>query len=342
MKTTLDTSGKQIQRQAAKWLALRQACGFTTAEHATFAEWRNSDSRHAEIFEEVEAAWGALDQLARYPHSADVAANPDLLRPARMKARIFVFPKLAVAAAAAIALTATVIWKPWAGSDSSRRQSAAAVESRILRLPDGSVAELNVGARVVEQFAPTERRVWLMAGEAHFTVAKNPDRPFIVQANGVAVRAVGTAFDVRLASSTVEVLVTEGIVQVQPPAGPSATALETPTVLTVGQRTVVSTLPQAAAPVVETVPSSVVGQTLAWQTSRFIFDNMPLSEVVERFNRSGAKTILVVDDPRLATMKFSGRVRAASVDDFVEVLESTFGVSAERRGDGRIVLRKAR
>jgi transmembrane sensor len=113
-------------------------------------------------------------------------------------------------------------------------------------------------------------------------------------------------------------------------------------VLTVGQKTVVSTAPQATAPVVETVSPTVVDQTLAWQTSRFIFDNMPLSEVVERFNHSGAKTLLVVDDPRLATMKFSGRARAASIDSFVEVLESNFGVAAERREDGRIVLRKAR
>lgn len=94
MKTTLDSSGKQIQRQAAEWLALRQARGFTIAERASFAAWRDSDSRHAEIFRDVEAAWGALDQLARYPHSADVAADPDLLRPAQMKTRLFAFPRL--------------------------------------------------------------------------------------------------------------------------------------------------------------------------------------------------------------------------------------------------------
>ena len=52
------------------------------------------------------------------------------------------------------------------------------------------------------------------SGEAYFTVAKNPGRPFVVAAGGVGVRAVGTAFNVRLDSDAVEVLVTEGRVQV--------------------------------------------------------------------------------------------------------------------------------
>jgi transmembrane sensor len=45
-------------------------------------------------------------------------------------------------------------------------------------------------------------------------VTKDPVRPFIVMAAGVAVRAVGTAFNVKLDSTAVEVLVTEGMVAV--------------------------------------------------------------------------------------------------------------------------------
>jgi hypothetical protein len=35
-------------------------------------------------------------------------------------------------------------------------------------------------------------------------------------------------------------------------------------------------------------------------------------------------------------------VRAANVENFVEVLETTFGIAAERRSDGEILLRRAR
>ena len=162
-----------------------------------------------------------------------------------------------------------------------------------------------------------------------------------VEANGVAVRAVGTAFDVRLVGASVEVLVTEGTVQVHPPVATSAAGSAPTAVVNEGQKTVVSTRSQNTAPVVESVPSTVLDQALAWQSSRFVFDAMPLADVVERFNRSGTNTVLVLDDPGLAALKFSGRLRAAPVDRFVEVLEANFGIRAERRSDGRIILRRA-
>src|SRR5581483_9214616 len=81
-------------------------------------------------------------------------------------------------------------------------------------LADGSVVELNGNTQVQVAYSPAERRVRLVQGEAHFTVAKNKRRPFWVEAQGVSVRAVGTAFNVRLDPQRVDVLVTEGRVPV--------------------------------------------------------------------------------------------------------------------------------
>jgi transmembrane sensor len=65
------------------------------------------------------------------------------------------------------------------------------------------------------------RRVILQRGEAHFEVTKNPQRPFLVTAAGIDIRAVGTAFGVQLGTTAVEVLVTEGRVSVEKSAGSS-------------------------------------------------------------------------------------------------------------------------
>lgn len=88
-------------------------------------------------------------------------------------------------------------------------------------LPDGSWVDLNVGADIAVEFTAGgagARRVVLRRGEAHFTVAKDAARPFVVEAGGVAVRAVGTAFSVQRGGAGVEVLVTEGRVAVAPAA----------------------------------------------------------------------------------------------------------------------------
>lgn len=82
-------------------------------------------------------------------------------------------------------------------------------------LPDQSVIELKGGAVVRVAYSDSERRVELVRGEAHFQVAKNPGRPFVVAAGALEVKAVGTAFAVQLAPAAVEVLVTEGRVALQ-------------------------------------------------------------------------------------------------------------------------------
>jgi transmembrane sensor len=199
-------------------------------------------------------------------------------------------------------------------------------------------------------------------GEAHFEVAKNSLRPFIVEADSVSVRAVGTAFNVRMEATGVDVLVTEGKVGVTtavgqpawaPAGGPSgnndaSAALGPGLILVAGQRTAVPTTPAPGGLpqlVVEVLTQHQIDRALAWQSSRLVFDAMPLSEVVARFNRSAAEqdgptaVRLRVSGAELAAMRISGRVRYDSVENFVEVLEKDFDIAAERRGS-EIILRK--
>ncbi|MES2694844.1 MAG: hypothetical protein V4773_15330, partial [Verrucomicrobiota bacterium] len=115
-------------------------------------------------------------------------------------------------------------------------------------------------------------------------------------------------------------------------------------VLEVYQRVLVplAAAPTAAAPAVETLAAPEVNRVLAWQTSRIVFENLPLADVVARFktkiNVPGALRVTITD-PRLAALRISGRVRADDIEALVEVLETSFGVAADRRPDGEVVLR---
>lgn len=64
-------------------------------------------------------------------------------------------------------------------------------------LADGTVISLNSGSRLEYPiaFGKDERRVRL-EGEAMFSVAKDPDKPFIVEADPCTVEALGTRFNV--------------------------------------------------------------------------------------------------------------------------------------------------
>jgi transmembrane sensor len=345
----LDAAGKAIQRQAAEWLALRQAENFSPVQQAAFADWIARDPRHAAMFAEVESAWGRFDRLAVYPHSVDTAPDPDLLAPRSRRSRRFSGWAPAVLAAAAL-VTAGIFWlgAPFT-SDNGALSALAGNEPQFMQLPDGSSVELNAGSRVSVHFTAAQRRLKLVHGEAHFRVTKDQAREFIVEADGVAVRAVGTAFNVRLQEEEVEVIVTEGSVRVAPPARALApvkpSRSENVATLSAGQRTILSAAALAAdfPPLVETLDPTEIDRALAWQTSRFNFDATPLSEVVSRLNRHSAGRSglprLVIHDAHLGGLLVSGRVGNDNIESFVEALEISFGVVADRRANGEIVLR---
>jgi transmembrane sensor len=331
-----------IRRRAAEWLALREARGFTTAEHAEFADWLAADARHRSAFAEIAAGWSRFDALAQYPHSADAAPDPDLLAPRRDRSRAgWLVP---LAAAAAIALGAFAGWSRWSQAPLAPAAATLAASPNLQRLPDGSLVELNAGAEVTPAFTPQERRVRLVRGEAHFTVAPDREHPFVVEAGGVTLRALGTAFNVRLDPAEVVVLVTHGLVKVTPPpeANAGAAAAEEIPVLTARDRVAV---PRHAAPAtapiaVEKLAMADVDRALAWQSRHITLEQVPLSDVLAQFRRSAhAMPRVTIEGEALKQLRISGRVRTDDLEGLIEVLETSFGVAAERHGAEEIVLR---
>jgi len=219
-------------------------------------------------------------------------------------------------------------------------EQTARLERVIVRQPgreiltDGSVVELRAQARIRTDFSVQTRWLVLERGEAHFQVAKTPDRPFVVEANGVHVRAVGTAFAVRPDGPLVEVIVTEGRVAVELPAGDSAG--RTLATLDAGSRVVVNTRARTA--VVTEIPSGQLNEVLAWRIPRLEFTDTRLSEVIEAFNRHNAGRLELADDAD-AGLRLSGIIRADNTEALLQLLESTYGIKGERRGQD-VVLRR--
>ncbi len=325
-----------IAAAAAQWLARRDR-GLTAADQDEYLQWLSSDPRHGETLARLEKTWGILDGLAEWRPEHSAQPNPDLLARPRWARRIVFASVLAgLAAAAAVAF----VLVPRATEPTSAPANVVHVipQPERLALSDGSVVELNHGGKIETDFTPGERRVRLVRGEAHFTVAKNPLRPFIVEAGSVAVRAVGTAFDVRRDTAAVAVLVTEGKVQVERHAAPAAPAVATP--LVAGERVVVETTAPRA-PVVTTLSSAEIERALVWQGVRLEFENLPLSEVVAEFNIRNSAQIAVAD-PETGALRVGGSFRADNVDGFVRLLAVSFGVKSERRDDGVLLLRRSR
>ncbi|PKQ69544.1 FecR family protein [Labilibaculum manganireducens] len=83
-----------------------------------------------------------------------------------------------------------------------------------ITLADGSIVTLNGKSELVYErlFAGKERRVKL-TGEAFFSIAKNPAKPFIISVGNAEIKVLGTSFNVNASNKHVEVLVESGKVQ---------------------------------------------------------------------------------------------------------------------------------
>lgn len=247
-----------------------------------------------------------------------------------------------------------------AGSDivslgSTRSRSSAVVSLPAKRiLPDGSVVELRDGTDIAVNFTDTLRRVTLLRGEAHFDVRENAKRPFVVAAQDVEARAVGTAFAVRLSGSSVEVLVTAGRVAVgkqAPPAAPtpasnrSATlppAASSPGLVLVeaGNRVVIELAARVTTPPpVQPVAPPEMAEKLSWRVPRLDFSSTPLVDVIAMFNQYSRARVNLAD-PALGSLQLSGVLRADNADSLLQLLKIEFGIEADRRGENEIVLHR--
>ena len=332
---------ERIEATAAAWLAESDS-GLTPDRAREFARWRAADPRHEAAAFRLEQTWALLQPLREFRPSAHVHPDRNLLVPERRPpGRRFGWAVAGVAAVLALAFLA--LWRP-RGPDASAAaaRSYVTVEDGFQRvaLVDGSVVELNANSKVEVDYTPAERRVRLIAGEAHFSVAKNRARPFIVEAGRTTVRAVGTKFDVRWDERAVDVLVTEGSVKLNA-SGP-ASAADAPT-LAAGQRALVaaSVLPGGPAFRLERMTSDQMREALAWREPQLVFAETPLGEVIDQFNRCN-RVQLSLDDERLAALPVTGRFQAQNVEGFVRLLANNNEFVVSRPDSTHIMLRPAK
>ena len=176
-------------------------------------------------------------------------------------------------------------------------------------------------------------------GEAHFYVAKDASRPFFVSAGTVTVRAVGTAFNVRRQVAAVEVLVTEGKVKVSRQDTSSGNDLE-PVFLAAGERAFIDTVPVAGLAQQLAQSPGTVEPTVAQRAPRLMFNNTPLSEVIDRFNHY-SRIQLEIADAELASRAVGGNFDADNAESFINLLIAAGDIRVERVSEGRVRLHKA-
>ncbi|MFA7555806.1 MAG: FecR domain-containing protein [Spongiibacteraceae bacterium] len=210
-------------------------------------------------------------------------------------------------------------------------------EYREVTLSDGTVMALNTDTRVEVDYSNQRRKVRLLKGEAHFHVAHNPLRPFVVYAGEKSVRAVGTTFSVVNLPKKFGVMVVEGKVEVAEttvihPSLPSAiktkevslVPVSRPIQLAAGES--VTYADSISKKTIEKVPQREIQRRLSWQDGFLDFSDTPLSDVVDELSRYTTMNIEIID-PELNKIKFGGIFRIDDLPGFFDVVQSNFHIN---------------
>jgi len=299
-----------ILHEAAGWLVRLQSETLSAADRAALARWRARSADH-------EAAWQRAEAMLRGFGQVPPRIGRQALRQADRTGR-----RQAVRALAGLLVLGPAAWLgvrelPWGEWRADLRTATG--EQRRVELADGTQLVLNTASAVDVDYTPTQRVLWLRAGEILLTTGRDPapaPRPFLVQTTQGVLRALGTRFMVRDEGASVRVAVYEGAVEVRP-ARADASAL----VLAAGEQTVFTASGAAAR-----VPADSLAAS--WADGMLAARNWRLADLVDELGRYRHGVLRC--DPAVAELRVSGAFPLNDIEASLRLLQKTLPVRVSR------------
>lgn len=296
-----------LRSEAAHWFNLQRSGDMTLDDEQRFHEWLDASDAHRDAYRLVDRAWMVAGAI---PQDPDMLGEPDPVAAPRPSWRRY------FAIAASLLLVVAVSWGvyqrgvPGFGSGQDQHFRTGVGQTTTVTLPEGSIVTLDAETEMRLSESPRERRVDLVGGRAFFRVAADPSRPFIVNAGGKSVRAIGTAFEVSFEHGNMVVTLAEGKVRVEE----AATGPGSGTDMAPGGQLVIG------ADHNWTLRRVDVAKETSWTEGRLIFMRDPLSEAVAEMNRYSTRK-LAFKDGKIPDKQVVGVFEAGDVDGFVKAME---------------------
>lgn len=258
-----------LSDKAIEWVVLLHSGRETPADHEAFARWREADRRHEMAAREAEAIWQGIG-----------AAGRTIRSDAHGKTRTRMTRRAVLGLASVGLIGGGLVQSGLVRLTFLSDYATGIGEWKTVALSDGSTVQLNARSALSVGFDRARRLVSLTEGQAAFSVADDPARPFLVSAAGGQTRAAGGQFDVDIRPDDVAVTVLHGDVSVT--AGRAMTATANQRILYDGQGAL-------------TKVAEVDADTeTAWRRGKLVFNDRRLTDVVAEVERYRYGKIVLV------------------------------------------------
>lgn len=296
---------------------LNNAC--SESERETFEQWLSRSKANQDLFDKTKKLWEKSLSDPIEPPNVDQAWRTVSQKTVNKTPRIRI---LVYRVAAAIALLLLAYSANFFLSGPDQLQAIRLDQEQIqqVQLADGTQVWLNKNSRLSypEFFKGKERRVELV-GEAYFDVAKNPNQPFVIEADNVAIKVLGTSFNIMAYpdSSSSRIQVETGKVAFYEKEKPdNSVYLEAGD----GARF------DKEANKLELLNAQP--NQSAWKTRKLIFEESSLKLVAEEIYRLYGKRVIFESDT-LAKCKLTAEFNNEKIETILETLEFLFNIRAE-------------
>ncbi len=203
-----------------------------------------------------------------------------------------------------------------------------------IQLPDGTIAYLNAGSRLVypSYFTGKNREVFLI-GEGFFEVVSDKNNPFVVQTNDLKVEALGTRFNVSAypSDNMIETVLVEGKVKISPNSNnpfKKEYTLE-PNQMAAYNRTSTET----------SISAVDVSNYVSWHNGFLNFDSSDLSRITKKLERYYSIRILF-EDPMLGVRSITGKLHLKDEKEYVlKVLARTASAEVKQLDETTFVMK---
>lgn len=303
------------QWTAEDWYIRNQSPKLSEADCIAFLAWLEESNLNEVDYARVETVSSLMSQTAiGTTHLSPERHSPD------PRKRDF-GPRIAIAVTAAAALVLILV--PFLEADKDYHTQIG--EQRLVVLDDGSSVRLNTATSVKVDYGKTQRVISLDGGEAFFNVQKDPEsRPFLVEIDGVIVRAVGTEFNIRQNEDSLTVSVLEGVVEVLKLTNFS-TKPSVMSRLTEGYKFNVGSMGVSK-------PEKISDRRdeTAWTEGWVTFNSATLKAAVKELNRY-SEVKLVIADPNIETLIVGGSFKIGYSEQFARNLAEVHPISVDHK-----------
>ncbi len=331
MTSAFNQIPQNIVEQAIAWHLQMNTAEAKASERVAFKVWLNQDTLHSDAYQRVEDMFQPFEQVDAKAAKRSI----DIVLKAERK--LSTRKNLSGIALSLTLLIATAIgWQMPVTKVMLADNKTAVGEIKTIALSDNSRIVLNTNTALDVDFNGEQRIIKLYKGEVFVEVAKDANRPFLVETEHGSARALGTQFVVNVEPDSTAVGVIES--KVEACNTPAYINLKT---LSKGQKHCVTLHPNQRINISQQSLGKVhavdASEMSGWISGNVIYDNKPLPIVLNDLQRYSTEK-LVFSEAALQHIQVSGVLPINNIPHAISILGAQFNLQIEVASDRKITI----